>query len=69
MFDKLDARRIPRTSMLVSQARIMGQQRVLPSKSTDAEERDQKVRTDWSEEEEKILERYQSLLGPSDGKA
>lgn len=64
VFDKLDACRIPRTSALVRGAREMGRQRVLPSGSKDAEERDRQTKEDWSCAEEKILERYETLLGP-----
>ena len=63
-FDQLDGRRIPRTSALVRAARAMGQQRVLPSGSKDAEERNRRTKEDWSCAEEQMLERYESLLGP-----
>ena len=63
-FDELDAQRIPRTSALVRGARAAGVQRVLPSGSEDAKERNRKTIEDWSCTEERQLERYETLLGP-----
>lgn len=64
VFNKLDASRIPRTSALVRGAREMGRQRVLPSGSQNADERNRKTKEDWSCTEEILLERYEVLLGP-----
>jgi hypothetical protein len=63
-FNQLDARRIPRTSALVRDARAMGQQRVLPSGSKDAEERNRQTKENWSCAEEQQLQWYESILGP-----
>ncbi|KAF8589121.1 FAD/NAD(P)-binding domain-containing protein [Ramaria rubella] len=64
VFGELDAQRIPRTSALVRGAREMGSQRVLPSGSKDAEERNRKTREAWSQSDENLLRVYESLLGP-----
>ncbi|KAF8488077.1 hypothetical protein JB92DRAFT_3018283 [Gautieria morchelliformis] len=64
VFDKLDASRIPRTSALVRGARKVGSQRVLPSVSQDAEERNRKTVEDWSRTDDQLLKNYEALLGP-----
>ncbi|KAF8514346.1 hypothetical protein BU17DRAFT_94619 [Hysterangium stoloniferum] len=64
VFDALDELRIPRTTALVRGAREAGQQRVLPSDSTTAQNRNDYLSDYWRQSEEALVKKYERTLGP-----
>jgi len=64
VFDILDELRIPRTTALARGAREVGQQRVSPTNSTAAKNRNGNLRDYWRQPKEAIITKYEWTLGP-----